>query len=303
MIIGVPRSGTSWVSEILAAGPGVTFVNEPDYPDNYPSGGLAIPQYGLYPVVAPGERAPAYETMWDVPFAGGFPDSSLTRAVGRLLVRLPGGVVRPISRTAAVATRRLRSEPTCVLAKTVHAQFAIEWIAERYDATVVVVRRNLLSVVGSWLQLGFEPYATATPFELSEHPVIQRNFLQPRSIEVPAKDADALERIAWHVGLLSLGLDDATQRHQDWVVVDHEDLCEDPIERFRDLFSAIGLDWTVAADRKLRQLDRHGVGTRTERIARDRIDSWKRSLTGAQVDEATRILAVFGARIANRETS
>ncbi len=76
-----------------------------------------------------------------------------------------------------------------------------------------------------------------------------------------------------------------------------------PLSGFRDLFSAIGLDWTVAADRKLRQLDRHGVGTRTERIARDRIDSWKRSLTGAQVDEATRILAVFGARIANRETS
>jgi hypothetical protein len=137
------------VSVILSTSPDVTFINEPDYPDNYPSGGIAIPKYGLYPVLAPEESAPSYEQVWDVPFAGGFPDRALTRRVGKFLVAMPGPIRNPIVRAAATITRRARSEPDHCVVKTVNAQFAIEWIAQRYGARVVVVRRSLLSVVGS----------------------------------------------------------------------------------------------------------------------------------------------------------
>jgi hypothetical protein len=125
--------------------------------------------------------------------------------------------------------------------------------------------------------------------------VIQRDYLRPRSIEPPAKDSPLLERVAWHVGLLSLGLEQAAARHPDWVVVDHEELCDNPTERFRALFAATGLDWTAAAERKLGRLNTAGTGTRTERIARDRIDSWKRSLDESQVRDVTRILVPFEA--------
>jgi hypothetical protein len=188
------------------------------------------------------------------------------------------------------------------LAKTVNAQFAIEWVAQRYGATVVIIRRNLLSVVGSWLDLGFEPYVDDTPFQLPDHPVIQREFLRPRSIEAPRKDAPLLERIAWHVGLLSLGLEQAAARHPEWVIVDHEDLCASPIERFRTMFVATGLEWTAAAEAKLGALNTPGAGTQTARIARDRIDSWKTSLSDAQVREVTRILAPFSPLAAGRTT-
>jgi hypothetical protein len=185
-----------------------------------------------------------------------------------------------------------RPPENCVT-KTVHAQFAIEWIAARYDPIVIVIRRNLLSVIGSWLQLGFVPYAIDTPFELRDHPVIKRDYLEPLGLDPPSRDAPMMQQIAWHVGLLSLGLDRAIAQHPEWIVVDHEGLCESPFERFRELFSRTGLTWTDAVDRELYRLDKPGTGVGPQRVARDRVDSWKVSLTPEQVVEANRILQPF----------
>jgi hypothetical protein len=293
VVIGVPRSGTSWVSVILATAPRTVLVNEPDYPD-YPSGDLAVKEYGVYPVLSPGTSAPRYETMWDVAFRGGFPNRPVTRRAGRVLVSLPHRVRQPIVRTAAWMLRTVsRPSDNCIV-KTVHAQFAIDWIAARYHPVVIVVRRNLLSIIGSWLQLGFVPYAIDTPFELADHPVIQREYLKPLSVDPPPSNSSMLHQIAWHVGLLSIGLERAIARHPDWIVLSHEDLCRNPSEQFRVLFSQTGLEWTDAAERELDRMNRPGTGVEPRRVARDRIDSWKATLTAEQVTEATRILEPFG---------
>ncbi len=293
VVIGVPRSGTTWVSTILSTAPGAMLINEPDYPDSYPSGDLAVEECGLYPVVAPGALAPRYEMIWDVAFSGGFPDRPVTRRAGKMLVALPGDVRQPIVRTAARVLRRVRTPPEHCLIKTVNAQFAIDWIADRYEPMVVVVRRNLLSVIGSWLELGFVPYAIETPFELSDHPVVRREYLEPLSLHRPSRDAPMMHKIAWHVGLLSMGLERAVARHPDWIVVEHEDLCESPTERFRDVFSATGLTWTKAVERALRRLDTPGSGLRLQRVTREQIDSWRTRLSVEQVAEATGILHDF----------
>src|SRR5437588_6656817 len=128
VVIGVPRSGTSWVSVILATAPHTVLVNEPDYPD-HPSGDLSVQEHGVYPVLAPGASAPRYEMMWDVAFSGGFPDRPLTRHAGKAVVALPRGVRQPLVRTAARVLRRVHQPPENCIVKTVHAQFAIDWIA------------------------------------------------------------------------------------------------------------------------------------------------------------------------------
>jgi hypothetical protein len=292
VVTGVPRSGTSWVSGILATAPHTAVVNEPDYPD-YPSGDFSVEELGVYPVLAPRSPAPRYELMWDVAFSGGFPDQPLTRRAGKALVALPQSVRLPIVRTAARMVRRMRPPPDNCVVKTVHAQFAIEWIAARYHPIVIVVRRNLLSVIGSWLQLGFVPYAIPTPFELADHPVIKHEYLEPLSLDSPAPNTPMLHQVAWHVGLLSLGLERGIARHPDWIVVSHEELCQRPLEGFHELFSRSGLSWTGAVERELHRLDKPGSGVVPQRVARDRIDSWKATLSAQQVDEATRILQPF----------
>jgi hypothetical protein len=231
--------------------------------------------------------------IWDVAFSGGFPDQLMARRAWKMFVSLPGGVTEPVVRTGARVIARVRRPPEHCLVKTVNAQFAIDWIASRYDAKVVVVRRNLLSVIGSWLQLGFVPYAIDTPFELSDHPVIRREFLEPLAVRPPSRDAPMMRRIAWHVGLLSLGLERAVARHPEWTVVDHEDLCASPTAGFRDVFSATGLTWTKAVESELRRLDKPGSGVRPQRVTRDQIDSWKARLSAEQVAEATGILQDF----------
>jgi hypothetical protein len=300
VVIGVPRSGTSWVATILAGAPGVVFMNEPDYPDIYPSGGLAVKEYGLYPVLAPHESAPSYQMVWDIAFAGGFPDRPVTRRAGKLLMELPNAARAPITRAAATLFRTRSRQPEHCLVKSVYAQFALDWIADRYRPTIVVVRRNLLSVIASWLKLGFVPYDADTPFELWDHPLIQREFLRPLSIERPDPDIPVMQRIAMHVGLLSLGLERAAERHPEWVFIDHEELCKRPDERFRELFARAGLTWTDAVAAQLHDLDRPGSGVDVQRVATEQIDKWKSTLTPDQVNEATTILRRFGDTVAAR---
>jgi hypothetical protein len=293
VVIGVPRSGTTWVSTILSTAPGTVLINEPDYPESYLSGGLAVDEYGLYPVIGMGASASPYEMIWDVAFSGGFPGRAMTRRIGRMLVAMPPKIIQPFVRTAARIVPRIRTSPEHCVVKTVNAQFAIDWIAERYHPTVIVVRRNLLSVIGSWLQMGFIPYAITTPFELSEHPEIRREFLEPLSLHPPSRDAPLIKRIAWHVGLLSIGLERAVARHPEWIVLDHEDLCKSPIECFRALFSEAGLTWTDDVERELHRLDRPGSGLNVQRVAREQIDSWKTSLSPEQAADAMGILRRF----------
>lgn len=298
VVIGVPRSGTSWVATILSAAPGVVYMNEPDYPETYPSGGLAVRQYGLYPVLRPHDSAPPYEMVWDIAFAGGFPDGAVTRRAGKLLMTLPNAARAPITHAAARLWRTRNREPAHCVVKSVYAQFAIEWIADRYRPIVVLVRRNLLSVIASWLKLGFVPYATETPFELWDHPVIQREFLQPLGLERPDPAAPLMHRIAMHVGLLALGLERAAERHPEWVFVNHEELCESPEARFRELFARTQLTWTDAVAGQLQALDRPGSGVEVQRVAAQQIGSWKSTLTPEQVNEATGILRRFGQPLA-----
>jgi hypothetical protein len=286
------------VATILAAAPGVVYMNEPDYPETYPSGGLAVKQYGLYPVLAAGEVAPPYEMVWDIAFGGGFPDGAVTRRAGKVLMALPNKARAPIARAAARVWRTRSRQPEHCVVKSVYAQFAIEWIADRYRPTVVVVRRNLLSVIASWLKLGFVPYATDTPFKLWDHPLIQREFLEPLGLDRPDPGAPLVHRIAMHVGLLALGLERAAERHPEWVFATHEELCETPEERFRELFAQTRLTWTDAVADQLRALNRPGSGVEVQRVASQQIDSWKSVLTPEQVSTISRILTGFGDSVA-----
>jgi hypothetical protein len=58
---------------------------------------------------------------------------------------------------------------------------------------------------------------------------------------VPAvrRGATLLQRLAWQIGLFFAALDRAAQRHPDWLVVCHEDLCaEQPTNWTRHLSPA-----------------------------------------------------------------
>jgi hypothetical protein len=103
----------------------------------------------------------------------------------------------------------------------------------------------------------------------------------------PPPPLETFERAAWNTCARMTMMLDQADRNPDWHVVQHEDLCLDPIVAFRELFTRIGLDWSDDVAEYLEESDRPGEGFDTHRVTRDQLVAWQRldpeQLTGAVI--------------------
>ena len=102
--------------------------------------------------------------------------------------------------------------------------------------------------------------------------------------------------MAWQVGLLSTALGDALDRHPGWLVVNHEDLCVDPVSRIRAVCDRVGMPWSSDVERFLDESDRPGEGLAPVRVTRIQPDRWRARLTESETDEINGVLAHFPRR-------
>jgi hypothetical protein len=317
LVLGLPRSGTTWTAQILAAAPGAIAVMEPD---NEKTSAMALGakhEVGRFPVLDPAEPAVGYGRLWSWALAGA--PSGWGLAVGDRLLRSAG----PAEREAAVSGRpsaRLRlagraahvdSRPAAlagspggrgevtgagagagawvqrVVAKSVHAPLAAEWLARAFDVDVLVLLRHPANVLASWLELDLPDRDRG----LDRLPAVRRRYITPWGIALPGPTA--LERAVWHLGLMTAALEEAAARHPQWTVRVHEDLCVDPAERFQALFGDLGLEWTEAVMAEIEAGDRPGAGFALQRRSSEAADAWRTRLGATELEALRRGLADF----------
>jgi hypothetical protein len=210
--------------------------------------------------------------------------------MGRLVLRLPRDVRDPLLRHSAQVVAALPGRASHVVVKSIYAIFAADWIAANYQPRVIAIQRHPLNVISSWAEFGVHG------FDLLARPHIVDRYLHRLGVAVPGPHATNLQRIATWVGVLTTALNEQLERHPDWLLVTHEDLCADPQTSIRDVCERAGLTWTEAATRYLRESNRLGDGFSSLRISRDQPDRWRRRLSDPQVGEIEEVLAQFPAR-------
>jgi hypothetical protein len=296
LVVGTPRSGTTWIGQALGRCHDTVYVHEPDgLNDAYAL--RAKRGRALQIELAPGEPAAEYETLWRCAFDGGAPDRSMRGRAAKRLVDTSRLTDRLAALRGEPASRRVRlamalatpSRPQAsrhVVVKSVHACLAAEWIAHRFEPAVVVVRRHPLNVLASWKTLGHggDPRLAA---QLAD--VARRRW----GLRLPVDDAGRSARRAIAYGVLMGALSDAAGRHRDWAVVRHDDVCIEPHARIAEVASSVGLEFSAEAAAFLRQSDQPGEGYQTRRLAGAAADKWRRVLTEAEADEALTILSRF----------
>jgi len=310
LIVGVPRSGTSWVGRVLGSTPGATYLGEPDNHEYRPwalRAKLGVPGY-FYP--APAGSAADYERLWSVAcgLEGGARSSPPTRMRRRistgLLARIPHrDVLRAFQsrrrlpllvRAAtllAVPDGPIGTGGNLVL-KSVQAQLSLEWLAARFPLQVVLVFRRPLNVLSSWKQLGWVSHDAADPLAELD-PAVGRDVAARIGVEELGGGEPAIARAAWLVGLLTAELQAAARRHPEWPAVWHEELCANPHEMFRDLARRAGLSWATEVDDLLDDLNRPGTGYETARVASTLPDLWRTRLTDDERHRASDVLDRF----------
>jgi hypothetical protein len=277
----------------MGKAPGVRFYYEPDNVDADPSGERTAGRrgFGPYPMIDPGEDDNAFTPLWDMVFSGRFPFGAerkqRLRPAAKVALHVPRGVRDPLVRRAAALSARLPSRRGWTIVKSIYATFSLDWLTQRYQPQVVAIQRHPFNVVSSWRQLHIPL------FDLDTRPAVRERFLQPLGIEPPAPDSSELTRIAWLVGLLTHVLGEAVDRHPQWHLATHEDLCADPATNIHEIFDRVGLTWTDEVERFLSENDQPGEGLKPMRVTAEQPDRWRQRLSDAEVAEITEQLARF----------
>lgn len=311
LVVGTPRSGTSWVSQALAAARGAREVGEPDNEDNFPYAIRAKAGLGRFPVVPPGSPGPpAYAALWDGAFAGGRRVRGPGTALSRVLHRTArghesvhaaagwGGVRRAmLASSVALARPGGPAGGGPVVVKSVFVPLALRWVCDRWSPRLVLVLRGPLNTVSSWHRLGWDP-----PF--AGHPVLGRPevdrgvlaALLPGRDVPPAPPAEArVRRLTWELCVLVAALLDVRDEYGGAVVVRHEELCAGPERGFGELYGRLGLGWTERTAAYLRGSNTAGGGVYdTRRVAGDEPTRWRGRLSAAEAADVLATVAAFG---------
>ncbi len=301
LLVGVARGGTTWIGKALGSTDSAVYVNEPD--------GLTDP-YAFraklhlhhHPMLAVGDSADDYTTLWDGAFSGGaVAETARDRLARRLFAgttheqrntaRQAGSFTPRLRLAAMLAVPRVAVDVENVIVKSVNSAFSTEWIVDKFDPAVGVITRNPLSVLASWRKFGWAP-PQHQAFE-----TVRALMAERFDIGLPDIGASPLARSTAMIGALAFTLDEAAARHPEWVTIDHEAMSLAPTTKFAEIATRLGLTWTDSASAFVAASSKPGTGYTTQRVAADVVDSWKRLLTPAEITEAQDVLARFtGAR-------
>ncbi len=307
VVVGPARGGTTWTGQVLDSAPGTQLLIEPDNEDKYPGAIRGKRRLGRYPVLEPDEEGGPYREMWDWILH----DASTTpriRLARRLLSigdqrtkfihpRYFQGRRDPAMWAIATIGVSRRARPhqrppgRRVIAKSVHAQLALEWLSSEFEVDVVVLLRHPANVLASWKAVNFKDGRFPS---LERNPRVLERYVRRWGVDLPGEDTT--EQICWRIALLTAALEEAAARHPEWHLMVHEETCVDPDTAFRNLFSALDLPWTEPTEAYLREHDLPGTGFQIRRVASTVADSWRRSLTDEELDCLTRVIEQFPIR-------
>jgi hypothetical protein len=122
------------------------------------------------------------------------------------------------------------------------ALMSAEWLAERFGVQPVVLIRHPAAFAGSLKRLEWR-----FDFEnWRDQPLLVRNLIGPYEEQIRSfaeRERDIIDQsiLMWNV--IHHVIRTYRERHPDWVFLRHEDLSEDPLKGFRDLFDRLELTW------------------------------------------------------------
>jgi hypothetical protein len=300
LVVGPARSATSWVAATLGGTRDAGFLLEPDEFSTSAFGARAAIGQGFVPVLdAEDAGPPALRRLWDVAFGA---PVRYVRGQERIATRLFRGVslddhwradrveaprvtLRLWLASRLAVPRHLGGAPRHRIVKSVRSNLMIEWLVANWSPRVVICRRHPLDVVASRYSMQYP----VPPYDVFRTVLVEGE----RRFGVPPPPQPGVAQGAWWVGVEMSALEDARRAHPEFHVVDHEDLCEDAVGRFRALADGLGLEWTADDEATVLASNRPGERYERTRVAADLPGAWRRRLPPDVAQTAATVLSRF----------
>lgn len=317
LIVGLPRSGTTWVGEVLSSAHRARYIFEPDNEGLSPIAWLCKQEMHRYPYLTAKDSATDYHRMWQT-IINGEPWAWYANAGSGWFVRrvmsgrkteleacmgrktgfnyvVPGmhwvGSTRTkpylvethpfmafLVRKLLVTGRMLRSSRRMII-KSVHAPLSIEWLSANFPVDVIVVLRNPYSLYASYRRMRLPDRFRNLLFQ----PTLQRDrfeYIPETARTLMPREEDS---VAFQIMLMYKIIESQLARHPEWTPISHDRLCVTPHEGYGRLFSQLGLIWSTSTDERIDSLNKPGKGFDPSRISKQQPFKWKSELTSGEL--------------------
>jgi hypothetical protein len=131
------------------------------------------------------------------------------------------------------------------------AIFSAEWVAAEFDMEVVVLIRHPVAFASSLRRLGW-----TYQFEsLLGQPEFLAKRLEPFESEIRAfakSGRDIVDQAALLWNMIHYSIIGYRDRHPEWIFRRYEDLVNQPMEQFRELYGLLDLEMSTSAERTIR---------------------------------------------------
>lgn len=262
-IVGLPRSGTSWLGKAVSLASNVHYYFEPD--QNFDK-------------------------------SIQFPYLDKSENNNELFAHISSTYRGKLHNEYTIAEQGLREIVTApfadvVLIKWVRFPLCLEWIGENFpDIKMVQIIRHPVPLVLSWKTRGWDPAWG-----------LKKLLNQPELIDGPLhpyKETMAKANTFWGKAAAfwsAITYIQLKAHRESWILKEHEWYCERPIERIHWLITELGLEWNskiekfLSEDRKRKS----GPGYGQNRDSKCEITKWHGKIQGHELKEVSHVVEKF----------
>lgn len=312
LLVGMPRSGTTWIGKIFDSHPDTLYRHEPDSAE-------PIPELPVTPAVDDWQRYRRSVRS----FAGRLPAMRATKVAGSLPV-FAKSYLSPFAeyaQRAAIVSAKLaaRAFGECGVPRFVRyervPQLRVVWksiestgrlgvLVRSITTRSILILRHPCGYVASVLRGEAGRKFADTAASSEDYGILEMLMDTPPGracgVSMAAlRAADPVERLAWRWRLFNDKALAEIRGREDVLVLRYEDLCAAPMEQAENLFRFAGLSWVGQTVRFLAASTSAGRSGYYSvfKDPREAAWGWRRKLPQAAID---RILGVTGAGTAGR---
>ena len=239
LVTGAHRSGTTWAGKMLAADVDTAYISEPLNVLHRPGVFSAKVKYWYQYICAENENEylPAFRSLLDF-------DYHLMAEIRS--IRSRRDFLR-MGRDFMIFYNALEHGQRALI-KDPFAVFSVPWFAEKLNCRIVITVRHPAAFASSLQRLNW----TFDFNDLLNQPLLMRDHLEAyREPMRSVKPEDVLGQAALLWKMIYGTVQGFSTINSEWIVTRHEDFSRDPLNRYRELYSRLGLDFTKRVEKTI----------------------------------------------------
>lgn len=247
-VTGVPRSGTTFVGNIISSNITTDYIHEPFL------SGIDVSTDGRFNYVRPTEYKNKKEynkkvekiKSYDFKLESGInEDDSWYVNTFKKIFGGRGPIYLLLAKMNILRKLSVIKDPT--------ASLLSEFLYYNFDFTPVIVVRHPVSLVASLKRMGWHPNLGVLR---GNEKLIEDHFSEEKEFLEKEWGTVELDGAAHWRAVNKVLLEQYDRHQEDWILVRHEDICRQPVSEFKKIYDDLGLSWGRSVTKRIQKLTR-----------------------------------------------